>query len=447
MRRSLALALAGTLTLALGACSSDGGSTAADGSTQVRYWMWDSNQVPAYQKCADAFTAANPATTVVIEQFGWDDYWTKLTASFVGGSGPDVFVDHLSKYGEFAQQGQIEPLDERIAADGVDLSVYSDGLAEPWVHADGQTYGLPKDWDTTGFFYNTEMLEEAGLTPEDLWEATWNPQDGGTFEDAVARLTVDSAGVRGDEAGFDPQDVAVYGLGLNPNYEETGQMQWSNFTGTTGWDYLDENPWGTQYAFDAPEFQDTISWFYGLSDKGFSPRSGVFTDESLTQVGSAQVAMGINGSWATGSFLDLDGVEVGVAPGPVGPDGVRGSIFNGVADSISISSKNKDEAWEWVKFLGTTQCQDLVAESAVVFPSIPSSADKALAAFESEGADVSAFFEYTQGGNRTFLPPITLSAGEVNALVKPALEDIAMGNSPASSMTSVNEQVNALLAP
>ena len=446
MRRSLTLTVAGALILSLGACSSDDTSAAGGDSTQVTYWMWDSNQVPAYQQCAAAFTKANPATTVKIEQFGWDDYWTKLTASFVGGSGPDVFVDHLSKYGEFAQQGQIEALDERIAADSVDLSVYSDGLADPWVHADGKTYGLPKDWDTTGFFYNAEMVTEAGLTVEDLWAATWNPQDGGTFEDIVARLTVDANGVRGDEAGFDPQHIAVYGLGLNPNYEETGQMQWANFTGTTGWDYLDENPWGTQYAFDAPEFQDTISWFYGLGEQGFAPKSGVFSEESLTQVGSGQVAMGVNGSWATGSFLDLDGIEVGVAPGPVGPDGVRGSIFNGVADSISVSSKNKDAAWEWVKFLGTTECQDLVAESAVVFPSIPSSAEKALAAFEAKGADVSAFFEYTKDGNRTFLPPITLSAGEVNALVKPALEDIALGNQPASSMTGVNDKINELLA-
>src|SRR5690606_40613529 len=56
----------------------------------------------------------------------------------------------------------------------------------------------------------------------------------------LAHLTVDAHGVRGDEPGFDASDVAVYGLGINPNFEETGQMQWANFTGTLDWDYLDE---------------------------------------------------------------------------------------------------------------------------------------------------------------------------------------------------------------
>ena len=43
----------------------------------------------------------------------------------------------------------------------------------------------------------------------------WNPQDGGTYEKVIAHLTVDKNGKRGDEAGFDKNNVAVYGLGLN----------------------------------------------------------------------------------------------------------------------------------------------------------------------------------------------------------------------------------------
>jgi multiple sugar transport system substrate-binding protein len=447
MRKSLKIALAGSVVLVLAACGSGGSGTGGDSATgEVTYWLWDSNQVPAYQACATAFTEANPEITVKIEQFGWEDYWTKVTAGFVGGSGPDVFVDHLSKYGEFAQQGQIVDLDELIERDGVDTSVYAEGLIDPWVGPEGGTFGLPKDFDTTAFFYNTAMLDEAGLTAEDLWSADWNPTDGGTFEDVVARLTVDTNGVRGDEPGFDPSSIAVYGLGLNPNYEETGQMQWANFTGTLDWDYLDSNPWGTQYNFDDPEFQESIGWFYGLADKGYAPASGVFSEETLTQIGSGQVAMGTNGSWATNSFLALDGIDIGIAPGPVGVDGARGSIYNGVADSINAGSDKQDAAWEWVKFLGSTDCQDLVAEQAIVFPSIPSSSDKALKAFESAGVDVSAFFSYLEDGNRTFLPPITLQAGEVNALAKTALENIALGNADPSSLTQANEQINALLA-
>jgi multiple sugar transport system substrate-binding protein len=170
----------------------------------------------------------------------------------------------------------------------------------------------------------------------------------------------------------------------------------------------------------------------------------VFSEETLTQIGSGKVAMGTNGSWATGSFKALDGMEIGIAPGPVGPSGERASLFNGVADSITASSEKQDAAWEWVKFLGSSQCQDIVAENAVVFPAIPDSADKALAAFEAKGWDVSAFFSYREEG-RTFLPPITLRAGEVNAIASPAFEDIYLGNTDASSLTTANEQINTVL--
>lgn len=443
-RRFLALGMIPAL-LALGACGNGGtDGAAAGGKVELSYWLWDATQQPGYEQCAADFTAANPDITVKFQQFAWDDYWTKLTASFVGNSAPDVFTDHLSKYADFAGQGQIVPLDDLIAADDFDTSVFADGLVEPWTYTDGQTYGMPKDWDTTAFFYNADMMTDAGYTADDLEALTWNPDDGGTFEQLVAHLSIDTNGVRGDEAGFDKDSVAVYGIGINPSYDVTGQMQWANFTGSLGWDYLDENPWGTHYNLDDPEFQKTIAWFYGLSDKGFMPTSGEFTDETPLQIGSGKVAIGTNGDWASGQFFGLDGVDIGVFAAPVGPSGERASIFNGLADSISTSSKHQDEAWEWVKYLGSSACQDVIAEQGTVFPAIPSATEKALATFADKGWPVEAFYSYVEDG-RTMLPPITENAGEVGDIVTPALQAIHLGQQPASSLTDVNDQINAIL--
>ena len=63
MKRRLGLlALGLVLPLALTACGDSGSSsdTGAEGggSNEISYWLWDSNQQPAYQKCADAFAAA-----------------------------------------------------------------------------------------------------------------------------------------------------------------------------------------------------------------------------------------------------------------------------------------------------------------------------------------------------------------------------------------------------
>src|SRR4029450_8734072 len=86
-------------------------------------------------------------------------------------------------------------------------------LAELWKGQDGKRYGAPKDWDTIAMFYNPAALRDAGVHPASLKGLTRNPTDGGTFEKTVAHLTIDNNGVRGDEPGFDKDNVKTYGFG------------------------------------------------------------------------------------------------------------------------------------------------------------------------------------------------------------------------------------------
>ena len=136
MKRKLGLLALGLIApLVMTACgssddSSSGAGEAGSGTGQITYWLWDSNQLPAYQKCADAFQKANPDVQVKIEQLGWNDYWTKLTTGFVSGTAPDVFTDHLQKYPEFAKQGQLVALDDLIRLSGLSPAVVRTVLFE-----------------------------------------------------------------------------------------------------------------------------------------------------------------------------------------------------------------------------------------------------------------------------------------------------------------------------
>src|SRR5699024_3306285 len=210
VRRRAAAVIAAAVALA--GCA--GTSTGQDQVT-LDYWLWDANQLPAYQTCVDAFEEQNPDLQVRISQYGWDDYWRKLTASFVAGAGPDVFTDHLTRYPEFADRGLLLDLSTLEATADVDAGEFQQGLADLWVGQDGEQYGMPKDFDTIALFYDTTLINEAGFSPEDLDNLDWNPEDGGSFEDVIAHLSVDANGVRGDEEGFDADNVAVYGLASN----------------------------------------------------------------------------------------------------------------------------------------------------------------------------------------------------------------------------------------
>lgn len=450
-RRITAVASLATVTLALTACggSSDGGDDATNGGGSatgdaVSYWLWDSNQLPAYQKCADAFTGAS-GIQVEIEQYGWDDYWSSLTNNFVAGNAPDVFTDHVSQYPQFAAQNQLLDLTDLIERDGVDLSVYQDGLADLWVDQEGKRYGLPKDWDTIAVFYNSAMTDEAGITAEQMATLEWNPEDGGTYEEVIAALTVDEAGVRGNEAGFDKDNVAVYGLGLSTGFGGFGQTEWAHYAMANGFEYANQNPWGTEWNYGSPEFTDTMDWWRGLIEKGYMPTleiasSGVSLQESY---GASKYAMVTEGSWNTNAYMTLQGVETALAPTPVGPTGERASLFNGLADSIWVGTDNQENAWEWVKFLGSAECQDIVAGEAVVFPAVKSSLDIATQAFTEKGYDISSFTVHVEEGT-THLAPIADNFAQLTSIMQAATEQFLLFQRDSDVFVEANDQVNAL---
>ncbi|MFN7150288.1 MAG: extracellular solute-binding protein, partial [Microthrixaceae bacterium] len=314
-----------------------------------------------------------------------------------------------------------------------------------WVSADDQRYGLPKDWDTVAIFYNKQMLADAGVDEAELQDLTWNPQDGGSYEDLIARLTVDEKGTRGDEPGFDKDNVAVYGLGLENSGGPIGQTQWSMYAGTTGWTSTDQPTWGTQYNYDDPRFQETIAWWRSLIEKGYMPTleaatAGVSVSDAYA---AGKAALNTNGSWMIGTYVGYDGIETGVAPTPTGPNGTRASMFNGLADSIYAGTDNQEGAWEWVKFLGSAECQSLVAEKAVVFPALPGPLEEAVSNFEANGVEVSAFTTHVEE-ETTFLYPITEHAADVEAILAPMMDAIVAGKEDATVLTKANEQVNAL---
>jgi multiple sugar transport system substrate-binding protein len=436
------------LALALAACGSgnSGGSASSGGKSTVSYWLWDANQQPAYQKCATDFQKANPNITVQITQLGWDDYWTKLTTGFVSGSAPDVFTNHLAKYPEFVNKRTILPIDDLVAQDKVDTGVYAEGLADLWVGADGKRYGLPKDWDTIAVFYNKKLIDKAGVTDEQLKGMTWNPADGGSYEKIIAKLTVDKNGKRGDEPGFDKSKVETYGLWLESSGNGVGQTQWSMYAASNGWKFTDKNPWGSHYNYDDPKFQETITWWKSLIDKGYMPplkaTEGVAWNDMLS---AGKAAMATNGSWMIGSVFGAksDSFEPALAPLPAGPGGTRMSMFNGLADSIYAGTKNKDAAWQWVKYLASPACQNVVGEHGVVFPAIPAAVDIASKKFGEKGVDVEAF-TVNVTDKTTFLFPITDHAAEIESIMKPAMDAVIGGTADASSLSKANEQVNAL---
>ena len=434
------IVLAGLALLAAGCGSGSSGMT-ADGKVLLRYGLWDTNQKPVYQKCADAFQKQNPNIQIQIENKNWGDYWSGLARGFIAETSPDVFTDHLSKYPQFATSQVIEP----VNTSGIDMSQYLPGLARLWKSPTGKQYGFPKDWDTVALVVNEDMLAKAGVSRQQLDTATWNPKDGGTFQQIVAKLTVDNNGKRGDEPGFDPKHVKTYGLGFDPGGLTYGQTTWAGFAASLGFKLLNKNPWGTQYNYDDPRFAQTFTWWRNMIQKGYMPsleQARTLGQSAAFQSGRA--ALAIDGDWTISTYSGTKGIKVGYAPQPAGPQG-SWSMYNGLADAIWVGTKHKPEAVKWVRFLGSPACQSIVGNAAVVFPAIKSEVSKAVAAHTKQGVDVSAYTSYIKSGH-TVLYPITDKAPQINLIVQPTLEEFLNGTKPASEVfPKMNDQVNAQL--
>ena len=424
--------------LAAGCGGSQTGARTADGKVLLRYQLWDTNQKPVYQKCADKFEQANPNIKIQIENKNWGDYWSGLARGFIAETAPDVFTDHLGKYPQFAQSEVIEPVSTRA----VNMDQYLPGLAKLWESPSGKQYGFPKDWDTVALIVNEDMLGKAGVTKQQLDSATWNPSDGGTFEQIVAKLTVDNNGKRGDQPGFDKSNVKTYGLAFDPGGLTYGQTTWAGFAASLGFKLLDKNPWGTKYNYADPAFAQTFTWWRDMIHKGYMP--SLAQARTLGQTAafqSGKAALAIDGDWTIGTYSATEGVKVGYSPQPSGPKG-SWSMYNGLADAIWVGSKHKPEARKWVNFMASKDCQSIVGAQAVVFPAIQSEVPKAVAKHKADGIDVSSFTSYVKSGN-TILYPITDKAPQINLIVQPTLEEFLNGNEDATKVfKDMNAQVN-----
>ena len=413
-------------------------------AVEVKYMLWDSNQMPAYRQCAVAFEKRNPGITIRITQSGWGDYWTAISTGIISGTAPDVFTNHLAKYPELVKNEQLVDLAPFIRRDRFDPGVFTPGLFGIWGR-DGRQFGMPKDWDTIGLVVNMAVAKKAGVSLEQLQNMSWNPVDGGSFEQVVRRLTLDAHGNDATSAKFNKKNVALYGYQNPGPGGMTGQTEWSHFAVSNGFSFQDK-PWAPRLYYDDPRLAETMAYLAGLPGKGLSaPFELTRSLGSDAMFVARKAAMVPQGSWMISYFARNAKFEHAWVPLPIGPSGQRASMLNGLADSIWAGSPVKEEAWKWVRFMGSAECQRLVAEFGVVFPAIDGLADRSLEVLRHKGVDASAFLIMARA--RTFPAPIAEHGAEITEVMTTAMESVLIGKADAATaLKTADAKVRRLVA-
>lgn len=164
-----------SLLLMVWGCGNSGGNSsnsgkssvldagAGENATELSYWTFVELHGQHFEKMLGKWNEANPDRQIKLNVtvMPYDDMHNKLSIALQTGTGaPDISDIELGKFPDFlAGTPHLEPLNDVI-------DPYRDTIVESRINIyskDGKNYGAPTHVGATVAFYNTEILEEAGV--------------------------------------------------------------------------------------------------------------------------------------------------------------------------------------------------------------------------------------------------------------------------------------------
>jgi len=339
------------LTLALGllglaGCGSDQSSgDAKDGKVEISYGIWDKNQLPAIQEIIKLFNKKYPNIKVKTELTPYKQYFQKLETAATGGALPDVLWMNGPHIVQYAKGNVLLPLSDLVKKDNYSLDNYPKSLVDLYT-VDEKVYGIPKDFDTTGFWYNKKIFDEAGVPyPDDTWD--WNK-----LKEVAKKLTNKSKGIWG------------YASVL------TNQCGYYDLIWQNGGHIVSND--GKSVGFDQPEAIEALKYATSFIKEGLSPTQAQMTETAPSDLfSSGKIAMMFDGPWMVPEYKKNPDLNVAVLP----KGKQRAVSIHGLANVISANTKHKDAAWKFVQFLGSKDAAEVFAKTGTVIPAFNGTQD------------------------------------------------------------------------
>ena len=326
----------------LAGCGGESGKSASensDGKTVLKVFSnlpdRKNGQGLVEQTIIDEYMKENPDVTIEVEALDEEAYKTKFKAYSMEGM-PDVvsiwgqpaFLDEVLEAGVLAELNESDYDDYGFIPGSLD------GFKK-----NGKLYGLPRNTDVAGFYYNQKMFEDNGWkvpqTYDELLELAGKIKDAG-----IVPLAMD---------GGDGWPMAVYLSDIL--YKLTGSDYSSVVSNaiSTG-DFTDKNIVNaTQLlkdSVDAGLFQT------GYDSQDYATAQNLFTN--------GQAAMYYMGSWDASMALNEDipeeirtNIRVFTMPVIEGGKGTATDIaaWNGGGYGVSANSEVKDEAIKFLNYM------------------------------------------------------------------------------------------------
>jgi multiple sugar transport system substrate-binding protein len=338
MKKWLIMLITAILVLiGLAGCSNDD-TASGDGKVEITYGFWDKKQVTAIDEVIKLFNEKYPDIKVKTEITPYGQYFQKLETAATGAALPDVMWMNGAHVEKYAEGKVILPLTDLAKKESYGLDNYPKSLIDLYT-VKGEIFGIPKDFDTTGLWYNKKIFDEAGVPyPDDTWD--WNK-----LKEVAKKLTNKDKGIWGFAAT----------MGNQGGYYD---FIWQN----GGYIISDD---GKSVGFDQPEAIDALNYNISFIKEGLSPTQAQMTETAASELfSSGKVAMMFDGPWMVQEYKNNPDINVAVVP----KGKQRAVAIHGLANVIAANTKHKDASWKFVQFLGSKEAADIFAKTGTVIP-------------------------------------------------------------------------------
>jgi len=283
-----------------------------------------------------SYEAANPNVKVNATFVAYEALHDKIVTSAPAGTYDVVLLDVIWP-AEFATKGIVQDVTSRYPA-----SWKQDMLGGAYSTAEynGKFYGVPWGPSTKFFYYNKDMVAAVGATEADL--ATWD----GVL--AVAKK-IKTAG------------LSQYPIAWSWAQAEAVICDYGQLLGSFGGEFTDAS--GKLAVNQGPGVQ-TMTWMKQTIDDGLTnPGSTTFLEDDVQKaLAQGDTAFGLNWESTWGALQDPAQSKVvgkmGILPTPAGPTGLRPGINGAMALSIPAKAPNPDAAWDLIAYLTSQKVQD-----------------------------------------------------------------------------------------
>jgi multiple sugar transport system substrate-binding protein len=341
-RRAVLAAAAGLAGVMAAACTPGGGGAGPSKFTRQVTLEWAVWQGPTLLDAARQgiriFTEKHPALTINLVSFNSQD---ENTTKWLAGTGPHVAMTWSTTLVDFGRRGQFLSLDQYLKRDSraVSTTDYADYHLKAIQWQGVGQFALPMYSNLYGLYYNKKVFQQKGVAlPDDTWD--WRK-----YQDAMLRLTDKAQGVWG------ALDQGI-SLGANKVLQNDANMV----------DPKDDR----KAAFTSPGALEALQWTHDRlwRDRTMAQtadRNAAGFNSPFAMLAAGKVAMIEQGSYAPADFARDFPDAVNDWDIALLPQGKK-RVSNVAIDSWTIQkTAPPEEAWEFLKFLQSTEWLDVQA--------------------------------------------------------------------------------------